>query len=146
MPGKLTTKLQKTHALEATRIAIGKDKLVYVLIANKSLRYPYGRSRIVYIGTTKNGISRIATSIANHAEDILGWRGVRQITARVITCKPRQNVDTWKKLERALLLLFRAEYGRVPMKNTAGKNVKELDEFTRNIRRDTLRKKLLSLG
>lgn len=48
--------------MEVNRVTVGKDKLVYVILQDKKMQYPEGRSRVVYIGTTKNGGARIATS------------------------------------------------------------------------------------
>src|ERR1700749_2115679 len=115
MSRKLTPKLKSTNALEMTRIAIGHEKLAYILLADKPFSYPHGgKSRIAYIGTTKKGAARIAGSMAERAKEILGEHGVKKVVARVITCRPRRRVKTWKKLESALLLMFRREYGRVP--------------------------------
>jgi len=129
MPNKLRVSLKPDEALRATRVSIGKDKLVYVLVANKRIKYAKGRSHIVYIGTTKKGVARVAQSAAAHAEAILNLHGVRSFQARIITCGPRQNVETWKKLERCLLLFFRDEHGEVPRFNSHGKRMKETDEF-----------------
>jgi hypothetical protein len=52
----------------ASRVVIGNQKLVYVLIADKRIKYPRGKSRIVNIGTTKKGVARIAHSTAAKAE------------------------------------------------------------------------------
>jgi hypothetical protein len=73
-------------ALVVNRIATGKT-LVYVLCQDKKFRYPYRRSRVVYIGTTKNGRDRIAGSAASHAEDILGGHGIARFQARIVTCR-----------------------------------------------------------
>lgn len=78
------------------------------------------------------------SSAASHADDILGQYGVKKITARIITCKPRPNVETWVKLERALLLVL-------PAFNKQGNRIKEIDEFE-YFRRDKLRKMLTELG
>lgn len=121
--------LKRNPALSATAVSIGKDKLVYILVADKKLKYEGGKSRIAYIGTTAKGMSRIAASVAKRAEDFLGIHGVRSFTARVVTCKPRRNVTTWRKLERAFLLGFKDKYGEVPWCNTQGKKMKETDEF-----------------
>jgi hypothetical protein len=83
----------------------------------------------VYIGTTKNGANRVAQSAAYWAEPILRGHGVQNFEARIITCRPRQNVKSWVKLERGLLLVFRDTYGEVPKCNTQGKNIIETDEF-----------------
>ncbi len=121
--------LKPDPALTATRVSIGKNKLVYVLVANKKLAYAKGKSRIAYIGTTKKGVARIAQSVASHANDILALHGVKSFSARVITCRPRQNVSTWRVLERALLLAFKEKFGDVPRCNSHGKRIKESDEF-----------------
>jgi hypothetical protein len=129
VPKRLKLSLKRDHALEATRVSIGKLKLVYVLIADKRLKYPEGRSRIAYIGTTKKGAARMAQSIAARADVILGLRGVRSFHARVVTCRPRRNVKTWIKLERALLVKFKEMYGSVPECNSHGKRMKARDVF-----------------
>jgi hypothetical protein len=98
-------------------------------VTDKSLKYPRGKSRIAYIGTTKRGLRRIATSAAKHAEEILGLSGVRSIVARIVTCQPRQRVKTWLVLERALLLAFREKYGSQPKFNLHGKKIKPRDEL-----------------
>jgi hypothetical protein len=38
-------------------------------------------------------------------------------------------VETWKKLERAMLLKFREAFGVVPKCNSKGKKMKGTDEF-----------------
>lgn len=126
---KLRISLKRDHAVQATRVAIGKDRLVYVLVADKRLRYKNGRSRIAYIGTTKKGLARIARSVARRAEWILDLRGVRSFAARVVTCRPRQKVKSWVKLERALLIKFRERFGEPPKCNSHGKRMKRRDEF-----------------
>jgi hypothetical protein len=117
---------------------LGANKMVYVLVQDRKHQYRNGRSSVVYIGTTKNGRDRIAQSAAYRADAIFGGRGVREFRARVITCRPRQNVRTWVKLERALLLTFRDMYGQVPALNIHGKRIKALDEL-RYFRDDRLR-------
>ena len=126
---RLQVSLKQETALEVTRVSIGTSKLVYVLLANRKLKYPWGRSRIVNIGTTKKGLSRIASSAASRAEAILANHGVQKCSARVITCQRRQGVKTWRKLERALLLAFRELYGAVPEHNAQGNKIAEKDEF-----------------
>lgn len=115
--------------MQVTRIALGKKKLVYVIRAQKSLRYPWGRSRIAYIGTTKHGMARFAQSAAAKAESVLNLYGVREMEVSIITCGSRPNVKTWVKLERALLFVFRRTYGDIPKCNTVGKGFREKDEF-----------------
>jgi hypothetical protein len=52
--------------------------LVYALTADKKFPHPYGKSSIAYIGTTKKGIERVASSVAYRAEDILSEYGVKK--------------------------------------------------------------------
>lgn len=126
---RLRLSLKRDEALRASRVFTGSWKLVYVLIADKKLRYPLGKSRVAYIGTTRNGGFRVAESVAAKAGDILTLHGVRSFHARIVTCPPRQRVRTWHKLERALLLEFKERFGDVPRSNSHGKRMKETDEF-----------------
>lgn len=130
MPKRLKVTMMKSHAMQVTRVSIGKKKLVYVILAQNPLRYQWGRSKIAYIGTTKRGVSRIAQSVAARANDVLNIRGVKEFHVKVITCIPRKNVATWVKLERALIFLFRQRFGALPKCNTKGKNMKLKDEFS----------------
>lgn len=136
---RLQLSLKHDAALTATRVSIGKKKLVYVLVADRRLRYIKNRSRIAYIGTTKKGISRIARSVAVRANDILALRGVKSFKAHIITCPPRPNVSTWRKLERALLLGFKEKFGETPKCNSHGKRMRERDEFRYFRKRGVLR-------
>jgi hypothetical protein len=129
MPRRLKLSLKRDEALRATRVTVGKNKLVYVLVADKRLKYKNGKSRIAYIGTTKKGVARVAQSVAARADDILSLHGVRTFHARIVTCRPRRNVETWRKLERAMLLKFREAFGEVPKCNSVGKKMKTTDEF-----------------
>ncbi len=61
MAKHLKVSLKRFHAIEVTRIAIGNQKLVYVLIANRKFHYTNGKSSVAYIGTTKKGIRRVAS-------------------------------------------------------------------------------------
>src|SRR5258706_126350 len=127
MPRRASVSLKRETALTAKRVILGHDKLVYVLVADRKLDYPDGRSRIAYIGTTKLGGARIAQSVATRAEAILNLHGVTSFEARIVTCRPRQHVRMWHKLERALLLQFRNMLGEVPRCNIQGKNFTEVD-------------------
>lgn len=126
---RISVSIKRDPALEATRVSIGKQKLVYVLVADKRLYYPKKKSRIAYIGTTKRGLRRVAGSVASRADEILALPGVRSFVARLVTCQPRQRVQTWRVLERALLLKFREIYGAPPRCNHHGKRLKVRDEF-----------------
>jgi hypothetical protein len=122
-------KVSKRSAITITRQAFGGDKVVYLAVANRSRRYPFGyRSPILYIGTTKRGARRIAQSAAARAEALLQDRGVRQISFHIVRCTPLRKVKTWVKLERALLLAFKHTYGSVPVAMSS-RNARWRDEL-----------------
>lgn len=108
---------------------LDREKSVYFHIANRPLAYEWGDSRIVYIGTTSAGSERIMTSMAERAYDAFQLHGVNMIEVHEIGCSPRQNVQTWRKLERVCLLAFRGLYGEKPRLNTHGVGLVESDEF-----------------
>ena len=126
---RLTVSLKRQTAMEVSRVSIGSEKLVYFIVANKKLQYADGRSKVAYIGTTKNGLNRVANSVAFRAPAVLRLHGVDSFEVRIVTCRPRQNVRTWLKLERAFLLTFKELYGEVPKNNTHGRGISEVDEF-----------------
>jgi hypothetical protein len=103
-------------------------ELVYLLAADRPIRYGNQFSRIVYIGTTKKGVSRIAGSASRHigvAADQL--RGLRRLDAFVVAARSRRGpkthkgVKAWFLLEHALLLKFWQKYGSGPILNGTGK-------------------------
>ena len=126
---RLHVSLQRRVAMEVHRVSVKKDKLVYVIQQDKKRQYPGGRSRIVYIGTTQNGAARMAVSAAYRAQEIFSGWGIEKLEVRVVTCGSRQHVETWVKLERALLLTFRERYGEPPLCNVHGVGMRERDEF-----------------
>lgn len=131
----MNVNVARDPAMEVTRTAIAKQKLVYVIVADKKIKYPNGRSRIAYVGTTRKGVGRIARSVAYRAPFVLEMCGVRKFTVRVLTCTSRQRVKTWHKLERAILIMFKEIYGKPPELNVQGKKMKETDEFSYFARR-----------
>ena len=126
---RLTVKLHREPAIVCTPAAYDAERLVYLLVADKRLIYENGRSRIVYIGTTQNGISRVATSVVERAPLAFDEAGVRSVEARIVSCAPRQRVRTWRKLERAMLISFREMFGAIPFCNERGDGISERDEF-----------------
>ena len=115
--------------LTINRVAFGQgDRFVYVICAEKKLRYPWGKSRIGYIGTTKRGARRIASSAVWKGEHLLLGYGIKHLNVRIIRCRGRRAVETWRKLERALLLKFRERYGKIPLANKAGGRMSWDDE------------------
>ncbi len=131
MAKKLLVKFSKHAVLTATRVSsVHTERLVYVLSASKALNYEFGKkSKIVYIGTTENGIRRIAESIADKAGEKLTVFGVHSLEARIVTCTPKRHVKTWKVLESACLLAFRDKFGGVPKYNKHGIKLQEGKEF-----------------
>ena len=65
--------------MEVHRVSLKNDKLVYVVLQDKKYQYPNGRSRVVYIGTTQNGVSRMAVSAAYRSEEIFAGWGVEKL-------------------------------------------------------------------
>lgn len=129
--------LKREVALTARRILIGGQKLVYVLVAERAVKYPWGRSRILYIGTTRNGSARVAQSVSARADNILQRHGVKLFHARIVTCSPRRRLKTWVELERALLRIFRELYGELPKCNGRGVRTRK-PERRRLFNRDRL--------
>jgi hypothetical protein len=102
---------------------------VYVILADRKLKYTNGRSRIAYVGATRKGISRVLSSLAFRAKTILRLRGVRECSVKLVTCAELPKVETWRKLERALLVGFRKQYGQVPKCNKQGRGMGFRDVF-----------------
>lgn len=93
--------------------------MVYILVANKSYKYPSGRrSRIIYIGTTGKGARRPAISAVNKASEAFGdLYGVKTIEVHIATCRGRKSMKTWEHLESALLVTFRTLHFKLPTYN-----------------------------
>jgi hypothetical protein len=127
---RLRIALSRGEAMIVHRVSVGNLKLAYVICADKKIKYNEGRSRIVYIGTTKNGIDRVAQSSANQSDVILNHPGINTFSVKIVTCTPRQKVKTWRLLERALLLQFKEMFGEAPACNTHGKNIKWNEELS----------------
>jgi hypothetical protein len=82
----LKIRSSKTSLLTVTRSPQWINNMVYVLTANKYFKYRNGRSRIVYIGTTKKGAGRPAASAVNKASQAFGvLRGVKSIEVHIAT-------------------------------------------------------------
>lgn len=130
---RLQISLGKEKAIEIHRAAHRAEHLVYIAVANKKLRYKNGQSRIGYIGTTKRGAERIASSAARRSSTLFQEHGVKTLSFYIVTCTARQKIPAWRKLERALLLVFREKFGEIPVGNINGHGMKwtdELDYFT----------------
>ncbi|MFA5839855.1 MAG: hypothetical protein WC890_04270 [Candidatus Margulisiibacteriota bacterium] len=117
MAKKLRIRFSNDPALIITRNAVKDSKLCYIACTNKKIKYPWGTSRIVYIGTTKKGANRLATSAAFRAPEILKRHGLKDCRFYAITCTCRQGLESWKKLEKDLILSFKSRYGAIPSCN-----------------------------
>ena len=140
---KLTIRTAAKPALVISRPAFNAERLVYVAMANKPLKYPHSKSCIAYIGTTKAGAARIAASAAYRAKDLLALHGVTSLSFFVVACAARQRVKSWHKLEVGLILAFKHLYGSVPKCNVKGKSQNwsdELEYFTRSRLEGVLKK------
>lgn len=112
------------------------QRLVYLLVANRPVHYGHDFSRIIYIGTTKHGLRRIAYSAyfrINEAVDRV--RGLRRLNVYVVWARSKNGPQTkrgmnfWQLLERALLLRFCERYGRPPLLNRTGQRMRARHEF-----------------
>ena len=126
---RLHMQLARDEAMRVNQASIRRDRLCYVIVADRRLKYTSGRSAIAYIGTTKRGLGRVAGSAAQRAPEVFKLRAVRSFTVRIVSCQGRPNVRTWAKLERAMLLIFKDLYGEIPHCNSHGKGMRERDEF-----------------
>ena len=135
---RLQIHLNKKLVMMVHRRVLKRKKVVYLLTAVSPVKYRGGRSQIVYIGTTKRGVGRIAGSAAGRAEEIMSARGLKEINVFVISCSSRPGVPTWEWLEDALLAEFRSEYEELPMCNSQGKKKKWTDDLDRMFKRKVI--------
>jgi len=122
------SKLRVTYrwdpAMKVHRSSLWTKRMVYVLIANRAIKYLNGRSRVIYIGTTKRGERRPASSAASKSiQAFAELRGVKWTEVHLLSSERRPNTETWRLLESALLIVFRSLYGKLPYFN------KRLDDF-----------------
>jgi len=121
---KLKIRSSKKPLLTVTRSHQLSDRMVYLLAANKCLPYKNGRSRILYIGTTKKGAGRPAASAVNKASEVFyKLHGVKTIEVHIATCAKRKN--SWKRLESSLIDAFRKRYFELPKYNKVRPKVDE---------------------
>jgi hypothetical protein len=119
-----------TAAMTVFDAGLKSDKLVYVIVASRNLAYPRGRSPIAYIGSTENGIGRMANSAASKAPEVLALHGVKTFDVYPISSHGRPGAKKWwRKLERAFILAFLEEYGATPKLNSQGKMFRRTNEF-----------------
>lgn len=137
---RLHINLQRKSVMMVHRRILKKNKVVYLLTAAKPVKYHGGRSRIVYIGTTKKGVHRIAASAAWRAEDIMSRRGLKEVNVFLVSCTSCPGLATWERLEDALLAAFRSEYEQLPLCNDQGKKLKFTKKLARIFKRSAVDK------
>lgn len=125
------------------RRILKKKKLVYLLVGPRVIGYAEGKSRVVYIGTTSKGASRIAKSAAFRAEEILAQRGFRSMDVYVVTCPPVGGLKSWIQLEKALLAAFRGLCHEKPLCNRQGDKYRWNKGLSRHFKREALESILL---
>jgi hypothetical protein len=140
---RISLSLRREPALTVTRSSTKQDVLVYVFAADRKLKYPNGRSRIVYIGKTEKGIARVTGSASERADKILSEHGVYSFQARLVHY-PSDQIDmrqTWHRaptilLERALIIMFGELFDAKPLCNGTGHRMKprygEFDRLSRS--------------
>ena len=121
---KLRISKKQKSLLRISRRKLNESQMVYIACADRAIKYKNGRSRILYIGTTKDGIHRVAKSAADHAKEFFSIHGVKKVYIYPITVSRRRNLRTWKLLEVALLMMFKTIFEQVPFCNMHGKNYK----------------------
>jgi hypothetical protein len=117
----MKARLLRSPVMVVSRKILKHQKVVYLLVSKKPIKYKNGRSRIAYVGTTSKGIHRVATSVAYRAADTLSGRGLSSLEVYLVTCPARRNVRTWLLLENALLARFRTYFFEPPKCNAQGK-------------------------
>jgi hypothetical protein len=124
-----------------------KSRMVYVLRADKAIRYKRARSRIVYIGETRRGTRRPAGSAASKAMRTFGvLPGIRRIDVHPLTFRGIQSLRMWEILERDLLATFKATHGEIPFYNRQGKGKKCSVDRIKYFRKSRLEKVITLLS
>ena len=78
---------------------------------------------------TKQGAGRIASSAVWKGADLLIQYGIKHLEYHIVLCARQPGVESWKKLERALLIRFRQLYGAIPKANKQGSKTRPKDEL-----------------
>lgn len=112
---------QANPAMSVFKSRYWSRRMVYILRADKPQQYEHKASRIVYIGETRKGTRRPASSAASKSLEAFGTlRGVRRIDVHPITFRGKKHVRMWEVLERDLLSTFKCLYGGIPCYNRQG--------------------------
>lgn len=137
---KMKARLHNSPVMTISRAILKHQKVVYLLVSKKPIKYDNGRSKIAYIGTTSRGIHRVATSVAFRAADTLSGRGLTSLEVYFVTAPAKRNVRTWRLLERALLAQFRVDFFEPPKCNSHGKYAKWTPQLERYFTRSGIDK------
>ena len=142
---KLKVKCNSKPVMTVRRSRDWTKKMVYVLLADKPIKYSSGRSRVIYIGTTKKGEGRPASNSASKSlrafSDRKRFRGIKGTEVRILTCQKGQNLHSWELLESALLVVFRHLYGKLPEFNKKlekFRHIEDVDDYFRERRLRTI--------
>jgi hypothetical protein len=130
--------LNQKPSMTVRRDIIKKSKIVYLLVGPVPTKYRDGKSRIVYIGMTRKGTSRIASSVAHRAEEILETKGFRKMEVHVVSCGKKTGLKSWQYLEKALLAAFRGYYQELPHYNKQGKKLRWTRKLNSLFRRSAI--------
>jgi hypothetical protein len=126
------------------------ERTVYILLAERPLKYPNGWSRIVYIGTTKRSRNNPTASALDKAnEALMVLPRIGEVAMHVLNYERRKGMRTWEHLENSLLATFLACYGKLPKLNkkyNKRKSFRRQPENTLLFRQDKLEKMLLRLA
>jgi hypothetical protein len=115
--------------------------MVYVVLANRPAHYVGGKSRVVYIGTTKKGEGRPASNAAKKSLDAFEeLHGTKSTQVVILITQKRQNVETWALLESALLVVFKSLYGDLPHFNKRLERFRRVEQVEEYFREKRLRK------
>jgi len=117
----MKTHLASKSAMTVHRRILTKDRIVYLLVGKKPFKYKRGRSRIAYIGTSRQGAQRIANSAGYRADEVFSKRGSKQMEVFIASCAGIPGLKSWGYLERAFLALFYARYKSLPLCNKRGR-------------------------
>lgn len=112
--------------------ATDAQRLVYILCSNRPVKYKTGRSKIVYIGMSRKGISRLAESASEKIEegfDLL-W-GLKRLDGYVVwpqnrAGRPIGGKSPQNSLESDFLKVFIDIHGERPKLNGSGQGIKHI--------------------
>lgn len=117
-----------------------ESKLVYLLTVLKGVKYGNGRSKIVYVGMTKSGVSRIAVSAA-YRSDVLNEHGIRRLDVHIVSSSAKRGAKNWwTHLEHALLAGFRARYFQLPRLNKQGQKLRYTEALEKRFKHKAIDK------